>query len=416
MSCNGCNQIPICKPAPFKIEKTACPDFFTEAGDIITYIYTVTYDASYPVTQIILNDDKVGSQSVNINNSGFCSSASVLLFQQFVSNYTITEADIQAGQPIINTATATIVFSDGSSITLSSVTATATFGQAFVVGTMYSYFDPIETTVADINLDINNAGPSKAKGVTVTLQYPTGITADDITLVAGNFILGTGSMSTFIDNIDPDFGVGFEFQMQTTPSISNYNWTGTIVTNTVNTNPDPGFSLLVQLIGHGPPPPICKPSQVTAEWQLTGPTLVTGASQSLNQSTATPEQANPAPEPPAQLPQPRYQVVFSMVIQPPGMSITSVTLVPVLPPPPGSEDLALNNMVVDPSYEITRLAQVNQSTQTFIFNNMIPPRCQLTINYSYTTPIGTVFGSQIFMVVYGTNVSNATIAQLFCVP
>ncbi len=118
MSCNACNQIPVCKPTPFKIEKTACPNFFTEAGDIITYIYTVTYDASYPVMNIILNDNLLGTQSVTINNSGFCSSASILLNQQFVNNYTVTEADIQAGQPITNTATATIVFADGSSITL----------------------------------------------------------------------------------------------------------------------------------------------------------------------------------------------------------------------------------------------------------------------------------------------------------
>jgi hypothetical protein len=389
MSTNVCDQIPVCKPTPFKIEKTACPDFFTEAGDIITYIYTVTYDASYPVSQIVLNDNKLGQQSVTINNSGFCSSASVFLHQQFVNNYTITEADIQTGEPIINTATATIVFADGSSITLSSVTATATFGQAFVTGNLYSYFDPIQSDRAIINLDINNAGPSKAKGITVTLKYPEGITANDITVLRGNIMLGTDSLTIFIDNIDPGFGLGYQFAMNLLPDIIFYNWTGSFETATVNTNPNNTLHLLIEKISHGPFPPVCKPDQVTAEWQLQGPIRVTQSPPASGQQPQQDPQQDPQPEP---LVSPTYQVTFSLVKQPPALTVTKVKLVSVTPMPPPI-----------------------QQGNTFIFTS-IPMEVTLTIDYSYNTPIGSILGSQSFDVRYNTNTPDATITQFFCVP
>ena len=82
------------------VTKTAAPNTYTAAGDIITYTILVENTGNVtPVTAIAVTDPLTGlSQTI----ASLAPGAS----QSFTQTYTITQADVDAGS-VLNTATAT---------------------------------------------------------------------------------------------------------------------------------------------------------------------------------------------------------------------------------------------------------------------------------------------------------------------
>ena len=96
---------------------------FSQAGDTITYTYTVTNTGPDPVTNIVVNDNKIPSADITCPSTTLAGGAS----ENCTGTYTVTQADVDNGS-VTNTATITATSISNETLTSapSSVTVDAT--------------------------------------------------------------------------------------------------------------------------------------------------------------------------------------------------------------------------------------------------------------------------------------------------
>jgi hypothetical protein len=87
--------------ADIKIVKTADPTTVSEAGTVVTYTYTVTDTGDVTLTGIKVTDDKLGDITLGKTTLAPDESTSG------TASYNVTQADIDAGDDIVNVATVT---------------------------------------------------------------------------------------------------------------------------------------------------------------------------------------------------------------------------------------------------------------------------------------------------------------------
>ena len=93
-------------PAPAaKMTKTASDDTDVTLGQVITYTYVVTNTGDTTLTDVSVSDDHSGTGTLSAITPASVASLAVGDSATFTATYTVTQADIDAGNAIINTAT-----------------------------------------------------------------------------------------------------------------------------------------------------------------------------------------------------------------------------------------------------------------------------------------------------------------------
>ncbi len=96
------------------ISKSAEPMFFSEAGDQITYTFVVKNTSGHKLESISITDDLIdiscpGYSSLNVDNGGGCEETTYSGSVTCTGTYTITDADILAGE-VTNIATVSATY------------------------------------------------------------------------------------------------------------------------------------------------------------------------------------------------------------------------------------------------------------------------------------------------------------------
>lgn len=221
------------------LNKTVSPSFFSAVGDVITYSYTINNTGSDIICDpIMICDDQLGTQF--IPRSFICPGKS----QTFTRTYTIQTSDL-SNQTIKNTAVAYINVSRKCCVTTCKSSATITAGNADLLGSMTQniVLDSPEGTV-EVTVTVSNSASSStaAQNVTLTLQFPVGIS----NVIAGNpapTSIGANAVSYSV----PTLGVGvsstfrFRYTAGNTTTGASYNFSGYIQSSTYDANPGNSF-------------------------------------------------------------------------------------------------------------------------------------------------------------------------------
>jgi uncharacterized repeat protein (TIGR01451 family) len=232
------------------LSKTALPLTYNAAGDLITYTFVVTNSGNTTLTDVTVDDPLFG---LNFGPVTLAPGAS----ETFTYVYTITQADVDAGQ-VINTATATGTFNGvdytdtdtetitavlGPDITLSKTALPLTYNAA---GDLITYTFLVtnsgNTTLTDVTVDDPlfglNFGPvTLAPGASETFTYVYTITQADVD--AGQVINTATATGTFngVDYTDTDTEtitavLGPEITLSKTADPTTYNAAGDLITYT----------------------------------------------------------------------------------------------------------------------------------------------------------------------------------------
>jgi gliding motility-associated-like protein/uncharacterized repeat protein (TIGR01451 family) len=143
------------------VTKTADPATYDTAGEVITYTITVTNTGTVTLTGISVTDPLTGLNAVIPSLAPGAS-------ETFFETYTITQADLDAGQ-VLNTATASTVF-NGEPVTGSDdevVTATQNPAIAITKTADPATYDTLGETIT-YTITVTNTGNVTLTGVTVT--------------------------------------------------------------------------------------------------------------------------------------------------------------------------------------------------------------------------------------------------------
>ncbi len=170
--------------------KTALPANFTTVGQVISYSFAVLNTGNVTLTSGSVTDPRIPSLSCAITNLAPGAT------RNCTANYTVTQADVDAGQ-IVNTAKATAATSQGGSAT---GTSTLTTPIAPGSGTKIAAIDKIADTATFVvgqrityTVKVSNAGTQTLSAITVTDPLSPGYTCTIPTLAPGV----TSSLCTF---------------------------------------------------------------------------------------------------------------------------------------------------------------------------------------------------------------------------
>ncbi len=161
----------------------------TAPGQVITYTYNIKNLLSTPVTSPSVVDDKI-----SVDCSGASASIAAGATTQCTGSYTVTQADMDSGAPIVNTATATAI-SDGAPGTSNAVTLTVPIQQIEAI------------SIASIT-STSNATPTVTGSkiaYTYTLQNSGNVTLNTlaVTDTLGN-VITCADQSNFLPNTTRD--------------------------------------------------------------------------------------------------------------------------------------------------------------------------------------------------------------------
>ena len=115
-------EVEVLEAAPAgTLTKTASNDTDVEAGDVITYTYVFTNTGNVDMTDVSISDVHSGTGTLGAVTPANVATLAVGDTATFTADYTVTQADIDAGGTIDNTATANATPAAG---TYTPVTAT----------------------------------------------------------------------------------------------------------------------------------------------------------------------------------------------------------------------------------------------------------------------------------------------------
>ncbi len=169
------------------LTKTASPSADANTGDVITYTYVVANEGNIDVNNISVSDVHSGTGALSAISPA-TASLSEAETQTYTATYTVTEADVLAGGPITNTATASGTPAIGTiteptadaSVTLTAPTPEALFSKIaspdsdLKTGDTVTYTYTVENTG---NVTLTNTSVSDVQSGTGTLSAitPTGV-------------------------------------------------------------------------------------------------------------------------------------------------------------------------------------------------------------------------------------------------
>jgi len=226
-----CGSISAC------LTKSANPTFFTAAGQVITYTYTIFNTGTAPICgPIQICDNNLGVQVIP------CVQISPGSSQSFTRTYTVLPSDVTTGF-ITNIATACIQVKKCKIVCTQPVSTTVTFGNGDVSGTLFQ--SATEVTGGNgviVNVTISNSPTSLTPsfGVSLILPYPAGVTAGSISGVTGTApastpIVNPGNITIREQTIP--IGTTRQYSFMYGPvSPGAYQWAGTITTTSFDPN------------------------------------------------------------------------------------------------------------------------------------------------------------------------------------
>lgn len=216
------------------LAKTVSPTFFTAAGQIITYTYTITNTGNVPICDAIrICDDRLGGQI--IPGSFILPGAS----QAFTRTYTTIASDLLAPS-ITNTAVAYIEVDCRKWVVTNQSSATVTYGSADLFGTISQTLVTGSTGTVEVTVTVSNSAlsASAAQNVSLTLPFPANISG----VVAGvppPTSINANNVVFSVPSLDIGASASFRFQYiaGSIASGASYAFLGTIVSSTFDPNP-----------------------------------------------------------------------------------------------------------------------------------------------------------------------------------
>lgn len=215
------------------LTKSASPSYYTAAGQTITYSYTITNTGCVPICDPIrICDDHLGGQL--IPRSFILPGGS----QTFTRTYTTTDSDLLSSN-ITNKANAYIEVECKCWVITNQASATVTFGNADLFGSISQTFATGSTGNVEVTVTLSNSALSltAAQNVSITLPFPANIN----TVIAGvppPTSIGATSVSYTIGSLDIGASTSFRFQY-TAGSVttgSSYAFAGIITSSTYDPN------------------------------------------------------------------------------------------------------------------------------------------------------------------------------------
>jgi len=186
--------VTVAQDAAVELTLFAHPTSVTEAGEVITYTYTVTNEGNVTLTGIVVDDDRLGI--INLDDDELAPGDST----GGTATYTVTQADIDASDDIVSTATVTA--DEGVTDTDSTTVGVV---QQPDVGILVTA-DP--TTVSEAGSEVTytysvtNEGNTRLTGIVVDDDKLGDITLNDEELAPGDHTTGTAIYTVTQDDID----------------------------------------------------------------------------------------------------------------------------------------------------------------------------------------------------------------------
>jgi uncharacterized repeat protein (TIGR01451 family) len=161
--------------AGLTLEKRAEPDYFVNAGEVLTYTYVVTNTGYAPLRgPVVVTDTRTTVTCPDVttvipDGDNFLDPGEVITC---TATYTVTVDDVSAGY-VTNVATATV---EGFSSNPDSATVPASTSADLSLEKVASTLTPDVGATVVFTVTVYNAGPAVATGVTVSDVLPSGLT------------------------------------------------------------------------------------------------------------------------------------------------------------------------------------------------------------------------------------------------
>jgi len=215
---------------------TANPTFYTAAGQLITYSYTITNTGSVTICDPIrICDDRLGGQIIP------CSFILPGASQTFTRTYTTLSSDVLV-PGITSSATAYIEVECKKWVSTCPASVTVTFGNADLFGSISQATVPsglVEVTVtisnsalsatAAQNVSLTLPFPANISGVVAAVPPPTAINSNNVVITIPSLAIGASS------------AFRFQYVAGSTASGAAYAFAGTILSSTYDPNPSNNY-------------------------------------------------------------------------------------------------------------------------------------------------------------------------------
>jgi len=159
-------------PAPLaEMTKTASDTTNVAAGDVLTYTYEVINTGNVTLTNLSLADNHSGTGALGAITPATFASLPVGQTATFTANYTVTQADVDAGADITNIATLTATPARGTLTEITADEAVDVADAAPELTMVKTATQPSFTAVGDVidyTYEVTNSGNVEISGVSVT--------------------------------------------------------------------------------------------------------------------------------------------------------------------------------------------------------------------------------------------------------
>ncbi|WP_418152373.1 hypothetical protein AB8615_10925 [Litorimonas sp. RW-G-Af-16] len=243
---------PIAAAPASTLTKTASQDTNAALGDMITYTYVVRNTGNVSLNNIMIADNHGGTGALSAITPANVSSLAPNTDATFTATYTITQADIDAGTDIANTATANATPASGSYTPPNATETVSLIGPTPEITFTKTATDTTDVAAGDVityNYSAENTGNVLLTNVTVTDNH-NGAGSLGVISPASIASLPVGQVATFSANYtvtqaDIDAGVDITNTATVTATPSRGNLPVTTASEIVDVaNPAPAFTMV----------------------------------------------------------------------------------------------------------------------------------------------------------------------------